>query len=597
MKMKSHVLSLFVGMSAVCGMAAESLSLDGSWEFRFEEGKCLEQIAVGSEVTAAQAGLAICSEPSRAEREPSRPYQDTIPVPACYDMMPKWYMKRGTGLYRRTFDLAAPMKDAVLVVDGMGVRAKFALDGKDLGLHPYPYARLEIPVGPLAAGSHTIFAAVDNILSWPRVKMARPYYDFYLYGGFYHGVKLVEREPKVFVRTLDYKTGKVEVEVENGGDSAVALAFDGGQEVNVKLSNGRATITVPDFRLWSPESPNLHSLKLTTSHYSLATKFGIRQIEAKDRKIYLNGKELFLKGFNRHESDWLNGAATGETIMLQDIQRLKALGGNFFRGAHYQQCERFLDLCDENGVLVWEESLGWGNGQDYVNGNFPPNELKDAEFCEMQVKETRDMVRASFNHPSVIIYGFLNECASQKPECKSLVDRLAETIRAENSGRLVTFACNVTDRDICCTNMDIVSFNAYPGTIPMVPGDKAALAKSVAETFNGIVARFRKCYPDKPIMVSESGCGGEFGRRGEYASPNTEEFQDEYLTDIFKTLWANPDVVGFSIWQMNDGRTRERFGGKAVSAMFGGSIAGVFDRLRRPKLSAETVRKYFNLKP
>ena len=578
MKMKSHVLSLFVGMAAVCGMAAESLSLDGSWEFRFEEGKCLEQIAVGSE---------------------SRPYQDTIPVPACYDMMPKWYMKRGTGLYRRAFTLAKPMKDAVLVVDGMGVRAKFEMDGKDLGLHPYPYARLEIPVGPLAAGSHTIFAAVDNILSWPRVKMARPYYDFYLYGGFYHGVKLVEREPKVFVRTLDYKTGKVEVEVEDGGDSAVTLAFDGGQEVNVKLSNGRATITVPDFRLWSPAAPNLHrlSVQLSTLNFKLSTRFGIRQIETRDRKIYLNGKELFLKGFNRHESDWLNGAATGEALMLQDIQRLKALGGNFIRGAHYQQCERFLDLCDENGVLVWEESLGWGNGQDYVNNNFPPNELKDAEFCEMQVKETRDMVRASFNHPSVIIYGFLNECASQKPECKSLVDRLAETIRAENSGRLVTFACNVTDRDICCTNMDIVAFNAYPGTIPMVPGDKAALEKSVAETFNGIVARFRKRYPDKPIMVSESGCGGEFGRRGEYASPNTEEFQDEYLTDIFKTLWANPDVVGFSIWQMNDGRTRERFGGKAVSAMFGGSIAGVFDRLRRPKLSAETVRKYFNLKP
>ena len=572
------VLTLFVGMIAVCGMAAESLSLDGSWEFCFEEGKCLEEIAAGSEI---------------------RPYRDTIPVPACYDMMPKWYMKRGTGLYRRTFDLATPMKDAVLVVDGMGVRAKFKIDGKDLGLHPYPYARLEIPVGPLASGSHTVFAVVDNILEWPRVKMARPYYDFYLYGGFYHGVKLVEREPKVFVRTLDYKTGKVEIEIENGGDSAAMLAFDCGQEVNVKLSNGRATITVPDFRLWSPESPALHkvSIRLSTFNFQLSTRFGIRQIEAKNRKIYLNGKELFLKGFNRHESDWLNGAATGEAIMLQDIQRLKALGGNFIRGAHYQQCERFLDLCDENGVLVWEESLGWGNGQDYVNGYFPPNELKDEEFCDMQVRETREMVRASFNHPSVIIYGFLNECKSNKPECKALVDRLAETIRAENSGRLVTFACNVTDKDICCTNMDIVSFNAYPGVIPMQPGTEADMREKVRGRFNGIVAKFRQCYPDKPIMVSETGCGAEFGRRGEYASPNTEEFQNEYLANVFETLWANPDVVGFSIWQMNDGRTRERFGGSAVSAMFGGSIAGVFDRLRRPKLSAETVRKYFNLKP
>ena len=563
-------------MAAVCGMAAEALSLDGSWSFRFEDGKPLEE--------AAKSDFAAT---------------DSIPVPACYDMMPKWYMKRGTGLYRRSFVLEKPMKDAVLVVDGMGVRAKFAIDGKDLGLHPYPYARLEIPVGPLAAGEHTVFAAVDNILAWPRVKMARPYYDFYFYGGFYHGVKLVEREPKVFVRTLDYKTGKVEIEIENGGDSAATLAFDGGQEVNVKLSNGRAAVTVPDFRLWSSESPALHkvSINLSTSQpFNLSTRFGIRQIEAKDRKIYLNGKELFLKGFNRHESDWLNGAATGEAIMLQDIQRLKALGGNFIRGAHYQQCERFLDLCDENGVLVWEESLGWGNGQDYVNNNFPPNELKDAEFCEMQVKETRDMVRASFNHPSVIIYGFLNECASQRPECKVLVDRLAETIRAENPGRLVTFACNVTDRDICCTNMDIVAFNAYPGVIPMQPGTEADLREKVRGRFNGIVEKFRQRYPDKPIMVSETGCGAEFGRRGEYASPNTEEFQDEYLTNVFETLWENPDVVGFSIWQLNDGRTRERFGGNAVSAMFGGSIAGVFDRLRRPKFSAETVRKYFNLK-
>ena len=532
----------------LASIIACALSLNGSWDFRFEEDRSLEESAK-LEFSAT----------------------DSIPVPACYDMMPKWYMKRGTGLYRRTFSLPSPMKDAVLVVDGMGVRGKFAIDGRDLGVHPYPYARLEISVGPLAAGEHTIFAAIDNILSWPRVKLARPYYDFYFYGGFYHGVKLVEREPKVFVRTLDYRTGKIEVEVEGAG-----------KEIR----------TIPDFKLWSPEEPNLTTIEVA----GRKVRFGIRQIEAKNRKLYLNGKELFLKGFNRHESDWLNGAATGESLMLQDIQRLKSLGGNFIRGAHYQQCERFLDLCDENGVLVWEESLGWGNGQNYVNNNFPPNELNDPEFCEMQIRQTREMVRTSFNHPSIIIYGFLNECASQKPECKVIVDKLIDTIRNENSGRLVTFACNNTGTDICCTNVDLVAFNAYPGTIPMQPGATADFAKAVANCFNGKTAEFRRRYPDKPIIVSESGCGGEFGRRGEYASPNTEEFQNEYLTDIFKTLWSNPDIVGFAIWQMNDGRTRERFGGKAVSAMFGGSIAGVFDRLRRPKISAETVRRYFSLK-
>ena len=539
----------FAVLSVVYLPASADVDLAGSWAFRFEENVPLETVA-----------------------KPDFEATDAIPVPACYDLMPKWYMKRGTGLYRRAFTLDAPMKDAVLVVDGMGVRAKFVLDGRELGTHPYPYARLEIPVGALAAGDHEIFAAVDNILEWPRVKMARPYYDFYFYGGFYHGVKLMEKQPKVFVRTLDYKTGTVEVEVERGT-----------KEVR----------TISDFKLWSPDSPNLTTITVA----GRKVRFGIRQVEAKSGKIFLNGKEIFLKGFNRHESDWMNGAATGDAIMLQDIQRLKALGGNFIRGAHYQQCERFLDLCDENGVLVWEESLGWGNGQTYTNKRFPPNEVLDEEFCDMQVKQTRNMVRASFNHPCVIIYGFLNECASNKPECKALVDKLIETIRAEKPGRLVTFACNSTDNDICNENTDIVAFNAYPGTIPMQPGTAEQLKSRVEARFNETVAKFRKRYPDKPIMISESGCGGEFGRRGEYASPSTEEFQEEYLRDIFETLWANPDVCGFSIWQMNDGRTRERFGDKAVSPMYGGSIAGVFDRLRRPKLSTETVRRFFNLKP
>ena len=532
-------------LMAYVGTAWADVSLDGTWDFRFEEDKILE--------TAGDAGFSAT---------------DRMTVPGCWDTMPRWYMKHGTGLYRRTFILEKPLKDAVLVVDGMGIRARFEVDGRDLGTHPYPYARLELPVGPLAAGEHTVFAAVDNVMEWPRVKLARPYYDFYFYGGFYHGVKIVERQPKVFVRTLDYRTGEIEIEVEG---------------------RGTERRFVPNFKLWSPEEPNLTTIEVA----GRPVRFGIRQVEARDRRIYLNGREIFLKGFNRHESEMTSGSATSETLMLQDIQRLKAAGGNFIRGAHYQQCERFLDLCDEMGVLVWEESLGWGNGQDYVNGKFPPNELKDPEFCDLQVHQTRAMVRASFNHPSVIISGFLNECNSRLPVCKTLVDRLIETVRAERTGRLVTFACNVCSEDICCENVDLVSFNAYPGTIPMEPGTPKMLKDSVSRAFTKRISDFRKRYPDKPIMVSESGVGAAYGAHDPNASTLTEEFQDEYLKDIFETLWANPDCVGFSIWQMNDGRTRERFNPKAVSSFFGGSLAGVFDQMRRPKMSLATVRDYF----
>lgn len=523
---------------------AAALSLNGSWEFRFEEDKSLE--------TVQSADFAAT---------------DSMIVPGCFDVMPKWYLKHGTGLYRRTFTLAEPMKDAVLVVDGMGIRSKYAIDGRDLGVHAYPYARLEIPVGPLAAGEHTIFAAVDNIMEWPRVKLARPFYDFYFYGGFYHGVKLVEKEPKVFVRTLDYKTGKVEVEIEGGE---------------------KKTMTIPNFKLWSPEEPNLTTIDVA----GRKVRFGIRQIEAKDRKIYLNGRQIFLKGFNRHESEMTSGAATSEALMLQDIQRLKALGANFIRGAHYQQCGRFLDLCDEMGVLVWEESLGWQNGSGFLKQH-GGDDVTDPEFFEMQVKQTRDMVRASLNHPSVVISGFLNECDSTRPDVKKLVDALVGTIRAERTGHLVTFASCRPLKDICLDNLDLISFNSYPGGIPLKPGTPDVLAEKVRKAFNENVANLRTRYPHKPIMISESGTGGIYGCHDPNASVSTEECQDEYLRDIMETLWANPDVVGFSIWQMNDGRTRERYCDKTVSAFFGGSVAGVFDQMRRPKMSAATVKRYF----
>lgn len=548
---KSLLFCLVLMLSSMAWAADKGsdhvISLNGTWEFLFEEMKSLEQ----------SSGMAFSPE-------------DVMCVPGCWDMMPKYYLKRGTGLYRRTFYVDKDFKDAVLEVEGMGLRGRFAVDGKEFGDYPYPYAKLEIPLGALKKGEHEIFAALDNRFDWETMKLARPYYDFYFFGGFYRGVRIVEKEPKIFVRTLDYRTGEVEVEIEG-----------------VR----KYKVNIPDFKLWSPEHPDMTTLDVDGRQ----VRFGIRQIEARDGKIYLNGEELFLKGVNRHDQSPLFGAVVPESQWIIDIQNLKSLGGNFIRGAHYQQADRFLDLCDEMGVLVWEESLGWGNGQSYTDSKGV--ELVDEAFRAAQIKETRDMVRASFNHPSVIIYAFLNECASYKPECKSLVDELINTVKAENSGRLVTFACNQCDNDICNENTDIIAFNAYPGTIPMTPGEPDDLRRQVETKFNGIVEKFRKTYPDKPIIISESGVGAVYGWHDPAASVSSEELQDEYLTDIFETLWANKDVSGFAIWQMNDNRTYSRNSvqqtGKAYMAH---SVAGIFNEMRQPKKAVGTVAKYFNLK-
>ena len=444
--MKKYVF-LFSLLFVLAGHAA--MDLNGSWEFRFEEGRSIAEVAD-------------CSFQAT----------DIISVPGCYDMMPKWLCKRGTGLYRRTFTLEEPVENAWLVVDGMGLTGSFKIDGKDLGVHPYPYAKLELATGPLAAGQHTVFAALDNRFDWDTQKLARPYYDFYCFGGFYHGVSLSFDNRKLFVRTRDCKTGTVEIEAVNfkDGDFDAQIVFDSKNAVRASFRNFRARVDVPEFKLWSPDSPNLHTVALKKDGKTVSARFGIRTVEAKDRRIYLNGKPIYLKGANRHESHPTFGASTPESLMIADIQNLKAIGGNFFRGAHYQQSQRFLDYCDEMGILVWEESLGWGNGG---HSAMAKGELSDPGFIAAQIHETREMVRTSFNHPSVIIFAYMNEFLSGSKDGKSLSDKLIETIKAEDSGRLVTFACCHNNTDISNASTDIVAFNTYPGWIGTDAGAEA----------------------------------------------------------------------------------------------------------------------------
>ena len=565
--MRKILLSGLVAWAA--GTLLAGISLDGSWEFRFEEGKSYREVA-----------------------DPAFEATDAIPVPCCYDMLPKWLCKRGSGLYRRTFRIDAAVENAWLVVDGMGLTGKFMIDGRDLGVHPYPYAKREIPAGPLSAGEQTIFAVLDNRVDWDYQKLARPYYDFYCFGGFYHGVSLSFDNRRLFVRTRDWRTGEVEVEIRGGGgEGRRTLVFDGKNEVEAAFRDGRATVKVPEFRLWSPGQPNLHQVELVDSSASpLTARFGIRTVEAKDRKLWLNGEPLYLKGANRHESHPTFGAATPESLMLTDIQNLKSLGGNFFRGCHYQQAQRFLDLCDENGVLVWEESLGWGNGSHSEMARY---ELTNETFRAQQVRETRDMVRASFNHPSVIIFGFLNEFLSESKEGKSLADELIRTIKAEDSGRLVTFACSYVETDISNENTDLIAFNAYPGWIGSDAGSQENLKRLIEAGIAQSVRRFRRDYPEKPIIVSEMGTCGEYGRHDPAGAQWTEEFEAEYIGDALDTVFANPEICGMTIWQFTDSRSYHRGGATIRTKPFAENLAGLYDGYRRAKAVVPVVREKF----
>ena len=563
------VVPLFCNATCLGGV-----DLNGSWEFRFEEGKSAEEAFVADFVAT-----------------------DTMIVPGCFDMMPKWLMKKGTGLYRRVFELDRDVSAAWLIIDGVGLRAKFKIDGREIGVDEFPWSRVELATGPLKAGRHIIEAAVDNRIDIRTNRLFFPRYDFYSFGGFFHGLSLSFDNRILRVRTRDFEKGLVEIEAVNFSKTHfdATIVFDGVNKVDATFKAGRATVRVPKCKLWSPDSPNLHTVVVD----GCAARFGVRDIRVDGTHILLNGKRLILKGVNRHESHPDQGAATSEELMLRDIQLLKSIGGNFIRGAHYPQAQRFLDLCDENGILVWEESLGWGNLATQMD-----REVRDPIFRKLQVEQTRLMVRNSFNHPSVIFFGFLNECQSSEEDVKSLVEELAAVIRAEDSGRLVTFAVNRLpngevgqEEDISAGCCDVISFNTYPGWIDRSdgPGDKESLARLIKSGPYGvdtIVACFERRYPGKPILIAEMGTCGLYGKRDPAGGAWSEEFQAEYFDDVLSAALSNTRLSGVTLWQFCDARSYHRRGPVRVKPL-STNLAGLFDGYRRPKLAVEVVRRHF----
>ena len=113
--------------------------LNGFWQFRFCEKTYLEDV---------------CEE----NFEPN----DIMCVPGTFDTTPAYRCKLGTGLYRREFLLTKDSPRGILKVGAIGLRARFRIDGREVGFTNLPYSGVEFETGPLKAGRHVITAAIDN---------------------------------------------------------------------------------------------------------------------------------------------------------------------------------------------------------------------------------------------------------------------------------------------------------------------------------------------------------------------------------------------------------------------------------------------------
>lgn len=517
-------------------------------------------------------------------------------VPGCFDATGDYVGKRGIGVYRRTVYVKKAGRVA-LKIGAVTISAEIFWDGKLIAFDDLPYSGVAYEFDA-TEGEHELRIAVDNRYNTERVPLFAPYYDFYGFGGILRSIVLESQPAQKFgrctVTTLDLN-GRVKLDVELIGiesvDADVIVAqYNGAVVLNLKKmltvnADGVASfeLDIPDVKLWSVKTPNLYTLTLKMSGDVLIERFGVRTIEAKEQKLYLNGEVIQPRGYNRHESHPEFGAALPVALMMEDLQILKSMNCDFVRGCHYPQAQEFLDLCDELGMLVWEESLGWGNG---------PEPLNDEKFRRKQVEQTALMVRNSRNHPSIILWGFLNECHSALPEARSLIAELMQTIKAFDQSRPATFATmSISYGEQSLDLVDVICCNTYPGWYgaELYCEDPTALIKGrLEEVIREISTDELK---DKPLILSEIGAAALYGCHDRMRIQWTEEFQMDYITEVCKQITSHPRIQGLALWHFADARTYT--GGGSLNRARGFNNKGSLDEYRREKLAADAVRKIF----
>lgn len=247
------------------------------------------------------------------------------------------------------------------------------------------------------------------------------------YGGIIESVELLFTPAvhikDIFVRS-DWKTGHAAVSVilqsELRTACKVRLHYEVAvpfisqtllhDEVEFAITPGQNTlvreIQIDNHRLWDIDAPHVYHLTVSARcsnaegiHYASAS-FGFRDFRVVNGYFRLNDQRLFVRSTHTGNHCPYRAIAPPEAIpdlLRKDLLYAKASGFNMVRFdfgvAHPYQ----LDLCDELGLMVYEESsAGWM--------------LKDSpQMKERYENSMREMVLRDRNHPSIVQWGMLNE--------------------------------------------------------------------------------------------------------------------------------------------------------------------------------------------
>ena len=514
-------------------------------------------------------------------------------VPGCWESMPDFSSYRGVGVFSREIETEGAFR---LVFKGVSHTARVCLDGREIGSHYNAYTPFAVAVTDVMAGRHLLEVYADN--TFGEASALHIPNDYMSYGGISRGVLLEELTDTYieYIQAVPFmeKDGwkaLVSVKVKNWSAAGKAcrlyldLAGIASEAMELTLeAGGEKTV---DFQLsaaeaeaWEIKNPKLYTVRATLSDENGAfddqiDRMGFREIRTEGKDILLNGKKLRIRGFCRHEDHPMFGCALPYAAIQQDLETAMDLGANAIRTAHYPNDELFLDLCDEQGILVWEENHARGLTLEHMQN---PNFERQAETC------IEEMITAHINHPSVIIWGILNECASDTEYGYECYKKQYDLIKHMDFSRPRSSASCKFKTDICFGLPEIVSYNLYPEWYHETPA-----SEYVKDIYDWVQRESEGS--GKPFLVTEIGAGAIYGFRSHTLCKWSEEYQAKALEDQITAVLEQEGCSGIFIWQLCDVRVSDEWFASRPRTM---NNKGIVDEYRRRKLAYDVVKRIYH---
>lgn len=463
---------------------------------------------------------------------------------------------QGVGWYRKTFALDAADADKRVYLDFDGVMAfpKVYVNGQLAGQWDYGYVPFRVDATPYVKFGQ------DNLIA-VEVDTRRQGTRWYPGAGIYRTVTLTLCDPvhlghwATFVTTPqvtdETATVRIETVVQNlrdgAEDATVRFRILDPDERLLAVSTHPRTISANDSialaheltvnrpRRWDIDDPQRYTLVAQVyadgkEIDSEQIHFGIRTFEfTADDGFHLNGRRVQIHGVNLHHDHGPLGAAFYRRAMERQLEIMRDIGVNFIRTSHNPPASELLDLCDRMGFLVWNEAFDkWDHTAGRRDGQ-PP-------LREYSRRQIRNFVMRDRNHPSVVVWSIGNEInnypSNTEGKTPERVRYMRDFVLDYDPTRPVGIGCHIpaTANQPILDAMDLTGWN-YARRYEI----------------------YRRRYPDKPIVYSES--ASTLSTRGFYDLPLPTvktDYSDQLQVcsyDLNAAPWSDIPDVEFALME------------------------------------------------